>query len=54
VYGSTRHQDFSGAAIVLDQLGEPERGFEVLAGDAGGARLVDIAFLRSNHFKSGF
>ena len=53
VNGSTRHQDFSGAAIVLDQLGEPERGFEVLAGDAGGARLVDVAFLRSSHFKSG-
>ena len=53
VNGSTRHQDFSGAVIVLDQLGEPERGFEVLAGDAGGARLVDVAFLRSSHLKSG-
>ena len=52
VNGSTRHQDFSGAAIVLDQLGEPERGFEVLAGDAAGARLVDVAFLRRNHFKN--
>lgn len=52
VNGSTRNQDFSGAAIVLDQLGEPESGFEVLAGDAGGARLVDVAFLRSSHFKA--
>jgi len=52
VNGSTWHHDFSGAAIVLDQLGEPERGFEVLAGDAGGARLVDVAFLRSNYLKT--
>jgi len=41
----TRQQDFSGAAIVLDQLGEPGAGFEVLAGDAGGATVVDVAFL---------
>jgi len=42
----TRKQDFTGAAVVLDQLGEPGMGFEVLAGDAGGATLVDVAFLR--------
>jgi len=41
----TRQQDFPGAAIVLDQLGEPGMGFEVLAGDARGATLVDLAFL---------
>jgi HAD superfamily hydrolase (TIGR01509 family) len=46
VNDATRDQDFSGAAIVLDHLGEPERGFKVLAGDAGGATLVDVAFLR--------
>ena len=46
---STRNQDFSAAAIVLNQLGEPERGFEVLAGDAGGAMLADVAFLRYIH-----
>jgi len=49
---STRQQDFSGAAIVLNQLGDPERGFEVLAGDAGGARLADVAFLRSIHSRT--
>jgi len=49
VNGATRDQDFSGAAIVLDQLGEPERGFEVLAGDAGEAAFVDVAFLRRVH-----
>ena len=42
----TRKQNFTGAAVVLDQLGEPGMGFEVLAGDAGGATLVDVAFLR--------
>ena len=51
VNDATRDQDFSGAAIVLDQLGEPQRGFKVLAGDAGGANLADIAFLRQMHSK---
>ncbi|NNK97449.1 MAG: HAD family hydrolase [Xanthomonadales bacterium] len=49
---STREQDFSGAAIVLDQLGEPEQGFEVLQGDAGGATLVDVELLRRIHLES--
>ena len=46
---STRHQDFSGAAIVLDQLGEPGRGFEVLSGEAGDATFADVAMLRRIH-----
>jgi HAD superfamily hydrolase (TIGR01509 family) len=46
---ATRDQDFSGAAIVLNHLGEPDRAFDVLAGDAGGARLVDVALLRRLH-----
>lgn len=49
---STRHQDFSGAAIVLDQLGEPGSPFRVLAGDSGGATLVDVAFLERIHRKT--
>jgi HAD superfamily hydrolase (TIGR01509 family) len=44
--GATRNQDFSGAAIAVDQLGEPGQGFEVLAGDAGNASWVDVAFLK--------
>ena len=43
----TAKQDFAGAALVLSQLGEPDSGFEVLAGDAGSATHVDLAFLRS-------
>jgi len=42
----TRDQDFSGALIVLDQLGEPSTPFRVLAGDAGDSNYVDIAMLR--------
>jgi len=41
----TQQQDFDGAALVLDQLGEPEAGFSVLAGDAGGATFVDISLI---------
>jgi HAD superfamily hydrolase (TIGR01509 family) len=42
----TRQQDFSRAALVLDQLGEPEVAFSVLAGNAGGATYVDVALIR--------
>ena len=42
----TRRQDFGGAALVLDQLGEPEVAFSVLAGNAGGATYVDVALIR--------
>ena len=47
VNGYTRRQDFRGAAIVLDQLGEPDAGFRVLAGKAGESTFVDMAFLCS-------
>ena len=46
---TTRGQDFTGAALVLDGLGEPGSPFTVLAGDAGDARWVDVAFLRWIH-----
>jgi HAD superfamily hydrolase (TIGR01509 family) len=42
----TRQQDFTGASVVLSQLGEPDEGFEVLAGDGGTASFVDLAFLQ--------
>jgi len=45
----SRGQDFSGAALVLDQLGEPDDPFEVLAGDADGHRFVTVAQLRELH-----
>jgi HAD superfamily hydrolase (TIGR01509 family) len=49
VNGATRHQDFTGALLVVDQLGEPRQPMEVLAGDAGGATLVDVELLRRLH-----
>jgi HAD superfamily hydrolase (TIGR01509 family) len=49
VNGATRHQDFTGALLVVDQLGEPGHPMEVLAGDAGGAGLVNGELLRQLH-----
>jgi len=45
----TEDEDFSGALLVLDNLGEPDRPFTVLQGDAGGARWVDVDLLRGLH-----
>ena len=42
----TREQDFFGAAIVLDNLGEPDAGFTVIAGDAGETTYVDVPFIK--------
>lgn len=42
----TRDNDFGGAALVLDQLGEPGQPFQVLGGDAHGAGFVDVALLQ--------
>jgi len=39
----TRSQSFAGAALVVDSLGEPQQPITVLAGDAGGSELVDLA-----------
>lgn len=41
----TREDDFSGAALVLTDLGEPAAPCRVLQGDAGGRQLVDLALL---------
>lgn len=49
INGYTRDHDFSGAVLVLDQLGEPDQPFTVLAGNAGEARYVDVALLRRLH-----
>jgi HAD superfamily hydrolase (TIGR01509 family) len=42
----THDNDFTGAVIVLDQWGEPDQPFTVLAGDAGGATYLDLALIR--------
>ncbi len=45
VNGYTQHQDFSGADLVLNHLGEPDFPFTVLSGNAHGSRYftVDLA-----------
>lgn len=46
----TREQDFSSAALVIDNLGEPDRPFTLLnAVDTAGHRHVDMAMLRHIH-----
>ncbi|MBD1924678.1 HAD family hydrolase [Trichocoleus sp. FACHB-90] len=45
----TQNQDFSGAILVLNHLGEPLQPFSVLAGDAGDASYVDIALVQRLH-----
>jgi len=49
VDGYTAGSDFSGAAIVLDQMGEPDAPFTVLAGDAGGSQYLDLALVKRLH-----
>lgn len=43
----TREHDFSQAALVLDQFGEPDAPFQVLQGDACGHRYVNVALLQA-------
>ena len=38
----TRMQDFSGAALVLDHLGEPDLPFEVIQGESGSATYFNL------------
>jgi HAD superfamily hydrolase (TIGR01509 family) len=52
VNGDTCEQNFDGAALVVDQLGEPDAPFAVLHGNAGDARWVDCALLRRLHAHS--
>lgn len=45
----TRYQDFDGARLVIDQLGEPQQPFTVLAGDAGDMNYLNLAMAQSLH-----
>lgn len=47
--GYTVDDDFFGAAIVLDQLGEPGAPFTVLQGDAHGYDYVNLELIRRLH-----
>ncbi|MDM8565393.1 HAD family hydrolase [Candidatus Halobeggiatoa sp. HSG11] len=43
----TRNEDFSGAMLVLDNLGEPNQPLTVLKGDVGDATYVNINLLKN-------
>jgi HAD superfamily hydrolase (TIGR01509 family) len=45
----TCEDNFAGAALVLDHLGEPDRPFTVISGDAGDGRYVTLDLLRELH-----
>lgn len=49
VNGYTAEDDFSGAAIVLEEMGEPDAPFTVLQGDAGDSVCLDMALVRRLH-----
>ncbi len=50
VNGYTKDDDFSGAALVLDQYGEPDAPFTVLNGDANfDQQYVNVAMLKALH-----
>lgn len=52
VNGYTRDDDFTGAALVLDQLGEPGAPFTVISGEASGHEFVNIELLRQLHSRA--
>ena len=45
----TCEDNFAGAALVLDHLGEPDHPFTVISGDAGDGRYVTVDLLRELH-----
>ena len=48
----TRDQDFAGAGLVVDQFGEPDQPFRVLAGDPGDKQFVDLELVQNLHARS--
>ena len=47
--GYTAEDDFSGAAIVLDQMGEPNAPFTLLEGNAHGESHLNLALIEALH-----
>ncbi len=45
----TEGHDFSGALLVVDQLGEPDQPCIVITGDMGDSSYVDVALLKRLH-----
>lgn len=49
---TTRDEDFEGALLVVDQLGEPGQPMETLAGDSADAGWADVNLLRWLHSRA--
>lgn len=45
----TKTHDFTGAAIVLDHMGEPDKPFNVLQGEMPGKNYLDVEVLKEIH-----
>lgn len=45
----TRDEDFTGASLVVDHWGEPDQPFQVLAGQPGESRWLDLDLVRRLH-----
>lgn len=48
----TKNHDFSDACIVLDQMGEPDSAFSVIAGNAPNTQYLDCELVRKLHQKA--
>jgi len=48
----TRNDDFTGAALVLDHMGEPDQPFTTLKGNDHGARYINLELLQQIHKNS--
>lgn len=49
VNGYTHDDDFNGAELVLDHLGEPNQPIHIISGDAFGASYIDIETVKKIH-----
>jgi HAD superfamily hydrolase (TIGR01509 family) len=47
--GYTQEDNFNGASLVIDQLGEPDQPFRVVRGEADGYHYANIDMLRALH-----
>jgi beta-phosphoglucomutase-like phosphatase (HAD superfamily) len=48
----TKDHDFAGAAIVLDQMGEPDNPFKVLSGDGFGHTYLNMELVKKLHYQA--
>ena len=49
VNGYTQNDDFNGAAIVLDNMGEPDKPFNTISGDNHGHDYINLEMLEKIH-----